>query len=193
VNQADRQTGPEPPDRDLVGTFLAGRTEEGFLALYRRHTALLYRFSVRCLSGSRASAEDAVQETWLRAVRALPQFEWRCALSTWLVGIAQRVCMEASRDSARLLTFDPAQEIDEPAAFAADAASLLDIERLLAALPPGYRAVLTLHDIEGFTHDEIAAALGIEPGTAKSQLFRARRAAREWLSATPRRAHGEPT
>jgi len=181
-------------DRVLVERFLADRSEAGFLALYRRHTALLYRFCVRCLAGTRASAEDAVQETWLRAVRALPQFEWRCALSTWLVGIAQRVCMESSRDSARVITFEPDAEPEEPAAFHVDTASTVDVERLLAQLPAGYRAVLVLHDIEGLTHEEIAEALAIAPGTAKSQLFRARRAARAWLDgATPRRAHGEPT
>lgn len=198
VNQTDTEEGGggglasgEGPDRALVERFLAERTEPAFLPLYRRHTALLYRFSMRCLAGTSASAEDAVQETWLRAVRSLPNFEWRCSLSTWLIGIALRVCLESGRESARILTFGPEQESEEPPAFAADTAALLDIERLLAALPPGYRAVLVLHDIEGLTHEEIAAALTIAPGTAKSQLFRARRAAREWLSAGSQRAHGE--
>jgi len=200
VNQSDtHEPGPAgadraaAPDRDLVERFLADRSEAGFLALYRRHTALLYRFSVRCLAGTPASAEDAVQETWLRAMRALPQFEWRCALSTWLVGIALRVCMESSRDSARVIAFGPDAEPEEPAAFDADSATTIDVERLLAHLPPGYRAVLVLHDIEGLTHEEIAEALAIAPGTAKSQLFRARRAARAWLEGVrPRRAEVQP-
>ncbi|MGH8287187.1 MAG: RNA polymerase sigma factor, partial [Steroidobacteraceae bacterium] len=55
----------------------------------------------------------------------------------------------------------------------------IDIERLLATLPVGYRTVVILHDIEGFTHDEISAALGISQGTAKSQLARGRRALRD--------------
>ena len=57
----------------------------------------------------------------------------------------------------------------------------LDLEHAIQALPPGYREVVVLHDIEGYTHDEIAGLLGIETGTSKSQLFRARRALRERL------------
>jgi RNA polymerase sigma-70 factor (ECF subfamily) len=57
----------------------------------------------------------------------------------------------------------------------------LDLEHAIRALPPGYREVVVLHDIEGYTHDEIAALLGIETGTSKSQLFRARRTLRERL------------
>jgi len=55
----------------------------------------------------------------------------------------------------------------------------LDVERALARLPPGYRAVLVLHDLEGYTHSEIARVLGIEPGTSKSQLARARQFLRD--------------
>ena len=62
-----------------------------------------------------------------------------------------------------------------------DAADRLDLERAIAALPPGARQVLVLHDVEGFTHEEIATMLGIEPGTSKSQLFHARRRMRETL------------
>jgi RNA polymerase sigma-70 factor (ECF subfamily) len=63
----------------------------------------------------------------------------------------------------------------------------VDLETALDRVAPGYRAVVVLHDLEGFTHEEIAALLGIEPGTAKSQLSRARRAVRAWLQAVPER------
>ena len=64
----------------------------------------------------------------------------------------------------------------------------IDLEAAIAALPPGFRQVLVLHDIEGFTHEEIAEALGLVPGTSKSQLARARRRVREMLSAGVPRA-----
>jgi RNA polymerase sigma factor (sigma-70 family) len=168
-------------DRASVEEFLATRTEQAFVRLYRAHTPLLFRVCLRCLNHSRASAEDAIQETWLRAMRALPTFEWRCAFSTWLVGIALRVCMESGRERAKVVSFENDPGPETPASFSADAASSLDVARALEQLPPGYRAVLVLHDLEGFTHEEIAAALGISIGTAKSQLWRARRAARELL------------
>ena len=58
----------------------------------------------------------------------------------------------------------------------------IDLERLIGQLPAGCRSVLVLHDIEGFTHEEIAASLGIAAGTSKAHLFRARRLLRRWLS-----------
>ncbi|MBM4193180.1 MAG: hypothetical protein FJ202_02205 [Gemmatimonadetes bacterium] len=66
-------------------------------------------------------------------------------------------------------------------ALAGDLHLSVDLEAAVAALPPGYRAVLVLHDIEGYTHDEIGDRLGIESGTSKSQLFHARRAVRAFL------------
>lgn len=168
-------------DRAWVEDFLASRTERAFVRLYRRHTPMLFRISLRCLNHAPAAAEDAIQETWLRAVRALPGFQWRCALSTWLVGIALRVCLESGRESAKVLTLESGEEPEVPSAFEADSASSLDIAHALERLAPGYRAVLVLHDLEGFTHEEIATALGITAGTAKSQLSRARRAARALL------------
>lgn len=173
-------SGPDT-DRAWVDRFLSTRTEQAFARLYRQHTPILFRVCLRCLNHSRTSAEDAIQETWLRAIRALPTFEWRCALSTWLVGIALRVCLESGRESAKVVTLESNHEPETPSPFEADAASTLDVARVLEQLPPGYRAVLVLHDLEGFTHAEIAEALGISAGTAKSQLSRARRAARELL------------
>ena len=63
----------------------------------------------------------------------------------------------------------------------------IDLERALAHLPAGYRAVLVLHDVEGYTHEEIAAMLGVVPGTSKSQLSCARRAMRNLLDPAPTR------
>ena len=68
----------------------------------------------------------------------------------------------------------------------------MDLERAIALLPPGCRTVLVLHDVEGFTHEEIARQLGIAVGTSKSQLFAARRAARTLLAGSRETSHAQP-
>jgi RNA polymerase sigma factor (sigma-70 family) len=173
-------------DRELVERFLKGRDEQLFRELYRRHTPLVFRLASRLLAGEprpTLSAEDATQECWLRAVRSLDGFAWRSALSTWLAGIIVRVCAEARRTPATVHGIDDELETLLPPALDSAVLDRTDVEKLLAALPPGYRAAVILHDIEGFTHEEIAAALGVSPGTAKSQLARGRRALREAVDA----------
>ncbi len=167
-------------DRRLVGRFLAARDEASFRALYTRHTRFLYRFLLRLTGGQVAEAEEGVQETWVRAVKGLPAFAGRSSLRTWLAGIAMHWSRERARHSRRepgsleqsALGAEPIHgEIDR-----------LDLERAVAALPAGYREVLVLHDVEGYTHEEVARLLGVEAGTSKSQLSRARRALRARLS-----------
>ena len=122
-----------------------------------------------------------MQETWWRAAQRLSRFEWRSALRTWLTAILIRCCREAQRAPAAVVAFttEPAEDTPEPEITAADS---LDLERGLAALAPGYREVIVLHDVEGMTHEEIARALNVVPGTSKSQLARARRALRQYLA-----------
>jgi RNA polymerase sigma-70 factor, ECF subfamily len=173
----DRDSMADPrSDRELVRLFLETRGENEFRALYRRHTPPLYRMAYR-LAGP-GSADDVLQETWCRAAQSLPRFEWRSALLTWLTAILIRCCRETWRDDARILTLPVDVEAHEPEVETASADGL-DLERALGSMPPGYREVLVLHDVEGFTHEEIARALNIVPGTSKSQLARARRALRE--------------
>jgi RNA polymerase sigma-70 factor (ECF subfamily) len=165
-------------DRDLVRAFIEHGDEEAFRALFRRHTPRLYATARRLTGGTGRDAEDVVQSAWLRAARQLRDFEWRSALSTWLTGIVINCARELRRArpggevSAAVLEHQPAP---------ARAGIGLDLDRAIAALPDGYREVLVLHDVEGMTHTEIAAALGIAAGTSKSQLFHARRAVRRWL------------
>jgi RNA polymerase sigma-70 factor (ECF subfamily) len=159
-------------DRDLVSAFLAGRGEAEFRRLYAAHAPRLYLWLLRLCGGREAEAEDLMQETWLRAAEKLPEFRWESALSTWLGGIGWNAYREASRRSA-----GSASDAVEPAA-------RFDLERAVRELPEGYREVLVLHDVEGYTHEEIARMLEISAGTSKSQLARAR----EWL----RRRLGSP-
>ncbi|MEZ5317121.1 MAG: sigma-70 family RNA polymerase sigma factor [Vicinamibacterales bacterium] len=171
-------------DRTLVDAFVAHGDEEAFRHLFRRHTPRLYALAYRLMAGRAADAEDVIQDTWLRAARHLGTFEWRSSLSTWLTGIA----INCARERLRRRT----PEAVDPATLAAIVMAAdagvpdVDLERAIALLPDGYREVLVLHDVEGFTHAEIATRLGVSPGTSKSQLFHARRAVRARLSPTAR-------
>jgi len=146
-----------------------------FRALYRAHTPALHLLALRLLGGAHADAEDAIQEAWIRAVRALPDFRWHSSLRTWLCGIAINCCREILRRRKPLL--DAADAADPPA----PPAQSMGLESLVQSLPDGYREVLVLHDVEGYTHEEIATLLHIAAGTSKSQLSRARAVLRKTL------------
>lgn len=172
------EPGSDESDRSLVERFLPGRDEATFLELYRRHTPALYRIAWRSLAGATGAADDAVQETWIRAVRGLAAFRWESSLRTWLVGILLRCCREQWRrrpraeEPPRPLSAD-GDVVEAPHAPRPD--DRIALERAVAALAPVPRQVLVLHDVEGYTHEEIGALLGMPPGTAKSHLHRARR------------------
>ena len=171
----------EEPDRRLAELVLAG-DEAAFRGLYRRHTPRLYQLALRLLAGDEAEAEDVVQDTWIKAVDKLERFRWESELGTWLHAIALNVSREALRRRGNRREVEW-PETDEPAAPPPpEHLEPMDLERAIAALPAGYRTVLVLHDVEGRTHEAIAAELGVTPGTTKSQLFRARRAVRARLA-----------
>lgn len=180
-----------PIDRALVLRFLEHREESAFRKLYRRHTPRLYRLALRLPVLAAADAEEAVQEVWIRAVERLHTFEWRSSFTTWLTGIAINVFRErerSDRSAGRVFRPDgPAcASTADPPSTARSPDRRIELERAIAALPPGYRRVFVLHDIEGYTHPQIAEALGIEEGTSKSQLSRARQALRELLQSERR-------
>jgi RNA polymerase sigma-70 factor (ECF subfamily) len=169
----------------LIRRFLATRDETTFRDLYRLQTPVLYRIAARLCWNTPLRAEDVVQETWLRGVTKLPQFRFEASLRTWLVAIVVNVTREMLRPRAEVIPFESLAE--EPSGSDDDPALLAeaDLAPLLAELPEGYRMVLVLHDLEGFTHAEIGTALGISAGTAKSQLSRARASARVLLATPP--------
>jgi RNA polymerase sigma factor (sigma-70 family) len=167
-------------DDELLDAFLRDRAERDFLALYDRHAAAMYALAYRLMGAREADAADALQEAWLRAIPRLQNFRRESSLRTWLCGFIVNCCRERFRGPLF-------QEVDdEVSGSSVDTSELrvlgtIDLERALASLPPGARAVVILHDIEGYTHDEIAGALGINPGTSKSQLSRGRAALRRRL------------
>jgi RNA polymerase sigma-70 factor (ECF subfamily) len=136
------------------------------------------------VGGRRSDAEDAVQETWLRGTVRLAGFRGDAALRTWLAAITINCCRELLRRRAALPAGGDVEWVPPEAQGAADG-ERVDLERAIAALPDGYREVLVLHDMEGYTHEEIADRLGISDGTSKSQLSRARAALRGRLEAVP--------
>ncbi|MGD2070645.1 MAG: sigma-70 family RNA polymerase sigma factor [Gemmatimonadota bacterium] len=174
-------------DRELADRIVATGDEAAFRLLYRRHTPRLWPTVLRILGGTDAEseAEDVIQETWIRAVSNLSRFRWEAAFRTWVTGIAVNRCREALRKRGRRR--ETSTELLPPGAVGGstrpDPGRRMDLEQAIRALPDGYRTVLVLHDLEGFTHPEIAERLEIAVGTSRSQLHHARRAVRQHLSA----------
>jgi RNA polymerase sigma-70 factor (ECF subfamily) len=141
----------------------------------------VYGLLCRLTGGRESDAADVLQNAWIRAADRLSTFRGDSQFRTWLTGIALN-CHREWRRATR--TADAIDDV-EPGELACpnrEAASshALDVAELVHALPPHFRDVLVLHDVEGFTHEDIADALGIEPGTSKSRLSRARRLFRAW-------------
>ena len=172
---------PASPDRTLAEQILAG-DEGSFRLLYRRHTPRLHQLALRLVGGAEADAEDVVQDTWIKAVEKLDSFRWESAFGTWLHAIAVNVAREAMRRRGRRQEVEFPDQAEPAAPAPLERVEVMDLERVIAALPDGYRTVLVLHDVEGYTHEEIAAQLGVAAGTTKSQLFWARRAVRTQLA-----------
>ncbi len=175
-----RDDAPPDADRLLIEALLDRRDEKAFRELYRRHTPALYQLLLRMLGGDDHDAEDIVQETWVQAVKSLAGFRGSSSFRTWLTAIGINRCRNLFRSRQRRNTVPMMEDWDPPAPVVPQN-ERIDLERAIALLPDGYRAVLVLHDVEGFTHEEIATRLGISPGTSKSQLFWARRSIRGLL------------
>lgn len=175
---------PTPSRSDESDDFLihrvATRRDEGaFRALYRRHGPALLR-TLEGVLEDRASAEDCAQESWVVAIERLATFRRDAAFRTWLVGIGFNIARAMRRYEGRRKTEALPETIARPAA---PPELQLDLDRAVATLADGHRTVFLLHDVEGYTHEEIAEQLGVTAGTSKSQLFHARRALRTLLTA----------
>jgi RNA polymerase sigma-70 factor (ECF subfamily) len=148
-----------------------------FEELYRQHSTRLFNLAWRMV-GTRADAEDLLQEIFLLAYRKLPEFRGDSAVGTWLYRLAMNRCLDHLK-SRQTKTSDATSVLDEekmPVARAAGDGGIrrIDLERAIERLPEGARAAFLLHDVEGFQHHEIADILGISEGTSKSQVHKAR-------------------
>ena len=164
----------------LVRAYRDSRSETAFRALFRAFSGQPYRVALRML-GQKQDADDALHDVWIRALEGIATFREESSFSTWLVGICINRCREILR-----MRGTPLDVSATPAVVSPPQGERLDLERAIALLPAGYRAVLMLHDVEGHTHEEIGRFLDIEPGTSKSQLWHARRAVRTLLNGKER-------
>ncbi len=144
--------------------------------LYDAHVERVYRLTYR-LAGDDDLAREFTQETFIRAFERLSGFRGEAALSTWLHSIATSVALNGLRKAKRFRARET--DLGDAAGVAGRAARAEpDLKRRLAdainGLPEGYRTVFVMHDVEGYTHEEIGAVLDIEAGTSKAQLSRAR-------------------
>ena len=159
--------------------------------LYRRHSGRVYAV-VRRLAGEDALAEDWAQEAWVRVFRALPSFRGESRFTTWLHRIAVNSALHGRRWRERRARNEapltPALPVGGPTE---QAVLRMRLERALEKLPDRMRQVIVLHDVEGYTHEEIGEALGVTPGTSKSQLFKARARMRELLRPRQTAPNGE--
>lgn len=152
-------------------------------ALYDTHVDRVYRLAFR-MAGDAELAREFTQDTFVRAFERLGTFRGDAALSTWLHAIGVSVVLNGLRKVRRLrreVDIEHAETLgsDRPIG---DPVLRRRLDEAIDKLPTGYRTVFLMHDLEGFTHEEIGAALGIEAGTSKAQLFRARARLRERLA-----------
>ncbi|MFL5623123.1 MAG: RNA polymerase sigma factor [Gemmatimonadaceae bacterium] len=178
--QLNAPTRISDEERELVSLARNG-DERGFAGLVRLHQRRAY-IVARSIVLTHEDAEDAVQEGFLRAHQALDRFDPAQTFGAWL----NRIVANAALDLARRRKVRNAEELSEsiPATFRDPAESgelKTRLEAALAQLPDRARAVIVLHDIEGFTHAEIGEMLGIPGGTARSDLHHARQKLRVLL------------
>jgi RNA polymerase sigma-70 factor, ECF subfamily len=164
---------------------------EAIRDLYRRHAPRVYAV-VRRLAGDDALAEDWTQEAWVRAFRALPNFRGEARFSTWLHRIAVNSALHGRRWRDRRVAHEVTMTVSAERCDRADPIALrIALQRALDRLAEGMRQIIVLHDVEGYTHEEIGDLLGIAPGTSKSQLFKARARLRALLQPDSEPVRGE--
>jgi RNA polymerase sigma-70 factor (ECF subfamily) len=189
VHQEESVDGPRLAigDDGLVDRARRGDVD-AFEQLYRLHAARVYALCLR-LAADPVVARDLTQDTFVRAWEALPRFRADASLTTWLHRIAVNAMLERRRGerrrSARVSLADDEEDGDAlvgGVVLAPDVATAIDLERAIGALPPGVRRAFVLHDVEGYTHEEIATMTGLAAGTLRAQLHRARQLLKKALS-----------
>jgi len=178
--EAQRFVSPEPEliARVVAGDRLAARE------LYDAHAPRVFRLAFR-LTGESELARELTQETFIRAFAQLGRFRGESALSTWLHRVTVSVVSNAMRKVKRFRARET--DLDEATPMAAETPradpDLRDkLHRAIDELPEIYRVTLVMHDVEGYTHEEIANVLGVAEGTCKSRLSVARAQLREKLA-----------
>jgi len=163
-----------------------------FEHLYQLHSRRVYALCLRMV-GNPSDAEDLMQEAFLQLFRKIGTFRGESAFSTWLHRMTVNVVLMRLRKktlpAASLEettepdeeTGGPRKDIGAPDLRLSGAVDRVNLERSIEKLPPGYRTVFVLHDVQGFEHNEIAGIMGCSVGNSKSQLHKARTRLRELL------------
>jgi RNA polymerase sigma-70 factor (ECF subfamily) len=190
--QATRSQAAGLPEAEAIRLAQQG-DERGFERIYRLHSQRVYALCLRMMRGNTAEAEELTQESFLQLFRKIATFRGESAFSTWLHRLAFNiVLMRLRKRSFQVVSMDETLEpgkntpglheyiggLDQRLSRSVDR---MDLERALNQLPPGYRAVFILHDVQGYEHNEIAAIRGCSLGTSKSQLHKARGRLRQLL------------
>ena len=183
-SQGDRLSEAEAIERAKQGD------EEAFEVLYHLHKRRVYSLCLR-MTANTAAAEDLTQEAFLQLFRKIGTFRGESAFSTWLHRMAVNVVlMQLRKKGLPLVSLEETMESEEESAKKepgaedvrlAGSLNRLQLEQAIGDLPPGYRMVFLLHDVEGYEHNEIAEMVGCSIGNSKSQLHKARMKLRELL------------
>jgi len=173
---------PMETDAAIVRRAIDG-DERAMRLLWNQHAPHVEAV-VRRLAGDPDLAQDIAQEVWIQIFRALPSWRGDAKFSTWIHRVAINRTLNAMRPVKRAAAVE--SEIEEHSVIVEQDAErrmlAQNIEAAAQQLSPGARTVFYLHDVEGFTHEEIAEQLGITPGGSKSQLFKARAKLRRLLA-----------
>ena len=164
--------------------------EQAFAALFDAHKRRVYSLCLR-MTGNTAEAEDLSQEAFLQLFRKISTFRGESAFSTWLHRLAVNVVlMHLRKKGLQQVSLDEVDSSqDEPVKRdygdydrrLMGSVDRISLTRAIAELPPGYRTVFVLHDVEGYEHNEIAEIMKCSVGNSKSQLHKARMKLRDWL------------
>jgi RNA polymerase sigma-70 factor (ECF subfamily) len=168
-----------------------------FEQIYRLHSRRVYALCLRMV-GNTAEAEDLAQDAFLQLFRKIGTFRGESAFSTWLHRLAVNVVLMKLRKKTLPATSleestdpedesgGPRREIGAPDLLLTGSIDRVHLERAIGQLPPGYKQVFVLHDVQGFEHNEIAGLMECSIGNSKSQLHKARMRLRELLQETLR-------
>jgi len=190
LTQAKKLIAPGLTEAEAIEQAKGGNAE-AFEALYGFHKRRVYSLCLR-MTGNTAQAEDLTQEAFLQLYRKIGTFRGESAFSTWLHRMAVNVVLmqlrkkglpEVSLDEMLEPQHDdgPKRDIGARDNVLAGSVDRVNLERAIAGLPPGYRVVFMLHDVEGYEHNEIAEMMGCSIGNSKSQLHKARLKLRDLL------------
>lgn len=159
-----------------------------FELLYERHHRRVYSLCLRMVANA-TEAEDLSQEVFVQLFRKVGSFRGESAFTTWLHRLTvNHVLMHFRKKGVRLEKTTDEGEISEMQDFiqaVTERPRFIDriaLDKAISELPPGYRTVFVLHDVEGFEHEEVAAMLGVSVGTSKSQLHKARMRLRDLIN-----------